>query len=352
MTKLTLALWMIVVLAIGSGDATAQDAGGDCYPQAVAVLTVRTTLRTDIGFEALAVREVDAGDEFAVTASREHLGHCWVRTNDGWLYGGYLETAPTLAATPTATATIGPTARPTATRRPTATPLSACYDAEWAFVTGAMNIRRQPTTASERVGATKTVDAYKVHQSTQGPSYCWLKVRGGWMAVTGFVRSTMPAVQLPKIEGKADFIAEVNTALRYLKEEAPGWYWYVVKPARLIEEGPSWESTSYAYGSQDRMQMGMYSIDSTLELLALMVHDACHLHQYDAGQRLKRDDDEARTKAEIECYTVERDMLVEVSPGSPLIRGVSAQLRAIQDDGWAARPTRSAEHVINEFMGN
>ena len=204
-----------------------------------------------------------------------------------------------------------------------------------------MNVRRAPTTGSERVVQAKDGDVLKVSASTQGPSYCWLKVPDGWMAQTGWVQSTMPAVQLPKIEGKADFVGQIKAALDYLKRESPHWYLYVVRPTRHIKARPSYENNSVAYGEHDRIEIARGHLESTLLLASALVHEACHLYQWDGGQRIVSGDDEGRTKAEIECYSVELEMVRDIKPGDELIRGINAQLNAIRRDGWSARPTPS-----------
>ena len=153
------------------------------------------------------------------------------------------------------------------------------------------------------------------------------------MARTRLVSSTMPAVQLPEIEGNSSFVKEIKAALDYLDRESPRWYFYVVKPTRLIKARPSYEGRSLAYGGQDRMDIGLYNVESSLQLAAILVHEACHLHQWDAGLRTVNGDDEKRMKAELECYSLKLEMVRDISPGDPLIHKISAQLRSIRQGG-------------------
>ena len=128
---------------------------------------------------------------------------------------------PTATPTPTATATqqtdlpplatdypanwrrvIPPTATripPTATELPPSPTLAAapCYRHKRALVTGGMNIRANPSVNARRIGSANAGDAFDVIGSRQGDAYCWLQLDNGWIALTGYIRSSIPQAAAP-----------------------------------------------------------------------------------------------------------------------------------------------------------
>ncbi len=126
---------------------------------------------------------------------------------------------PTATASPIPTATAIPSASPvppTATPvPPTSTPLpratsvpasptprsSSCYSGEQAWVWGAMNVREGPSVSAAKVYVAEAGEYFRVLESRQGATYCWLRIDKGWMAQTAFVSSTKPQPRIPGTAG-------------------------------------------------------------------------------------------------------------------------------------------------------
>lgn len=69
---------------------------------------------------------------------------------------------------------------------------ASCFSHASAWVSGKMNIRQNPTTASRILGVTPPGESYRVIASRQGEVYCWIDIDIGWIAVTGFVTGEWP----------------------------------------------------------------------------------------------------------------------------------------------------------------
>lgn len=104
------------------------------------------------------------------------------------------------------TATVIPesdTPAPTATTIPP-TPTAAtvsCFARSDVWVTGAMNVRERPSVNAAKVYVAEAGEQFTVLESRQGASYCWLRIRQGWMAKTDLVSATKPRQQIPSAAG-------------------------------------------------------------------------------------------------------------------------------------------------------
>ena len=84
------------------------------------------------------------------------------------------------------------TVPPAAIANRTETTSANCYSADTAYVTGAMNIRQRPSTASQVVAKAQAGDYFNVTASIRSERWCWLNVSRGWLANTTRVQSTKP----------------------------------------------------------------------------------------------------------------------------------------------------------------
>ena len=55
-----------------------------------------------------------------------------------------------------------------------------------------MNVRERPSVNAAKVYVAVAGEHLTVLESRQGASYCWLRVRQGWMAKTALVSATKP----------------------------------------------------------------------------------------------------------------------------------------------------------------
>ncbi len=186
----------------------------------------------------------------------------------------------------------------------------SCYAHDNAQLTGNMNIRVQPTTSSAVVGTARSGTSVNVTESQQGTSWCWLRINSGWIAKTSRVSATgtkqttvTPLVRYsktPVIEGTSRFVSQVNSVLNILKEEQPSWYDYIVSVTNVIAPKPLGEpyNVSTAYTTTRRIEVGrdhaFYGFRQgedvyvqKLFLISILVHEACHIHEWYAGRRVK-----------------------------------------------------------------
>ena len=233
---------------------------------------------------------------------------------------------PTMLPTPTPTQ---PTPTPTATQptptstpshTPTETPVPKCFPHDTAYLIGEMNIREKPTTNSKRVGATNRGEAYKVSDAYEGDDYCWLKTDKGWIAHISYVSHDISDI-LPRISGNVAYKNKVVRAFKYIHDRSTKWFDYTVPKIGEIVFAPDLgksdnqaDTNATMYVRQRKMELSeryMRSV-STTELASTLIHEACHVHQWDRGDRYL-----VSFLAEPECYSIEADALSQLSPGHP-----------------------------------
>ena len=227
---------------------------------------------------------------------------------------------PTATLEPTATDTPQPTATPTATLEPTVTPTGTptpvpqCYEHEWAYLTGSMNIRERPTVNSNKAGATEQGESYRVVETHKGDTYCWLKISRGWIAHISFVSHDIADI-LPTIQGEDWFTSMVIRAFQYMHDRSSKWFKYTAPKIRTVVADSDLEREEV----NARVQVSRRHVsinpkyarrESTAMLASTLVHEACHVHQWDRGERYL-----VGFLAEPECYDIEADALSAMSPG-------------------------------------
>ena len=221
---------------------------------------------------------------------------------------------PRATPKPEATATPTATSEPTATPTVTPTPVPQCYEHEWAYLTGSMNIRQQPTVNSNRAGVTETGESYRVTETHEGDTYCWLKISKGWIAHISFVSHDIAGI-LPTIEGDDWFTRNVIQAFKYMHNRSSKWFKYTVPKIRTVVADPDLEREEVnARVLVARRHVSINPIyarrESPAMLASTLVHEACHVHQWDRGERYL-----VSFLAEPECYGVQARALSQISPG-------------------------------------
>ena len=295
-SKICVPVFLLVAIQLV---ALAQAKDDFCYPFAGAKVI---ELAWAIGSETYHL--ATPGEVYVVTKSSRFDGHCWVKTEIGWLKSHKVE--PTLPPT----RTPFPTAMPTPTMTPT--PVPACFSEHRAYVAGHMNIRASHTINSALVGAAKRGDVFEVSASRRGNTYCWLNIGVGWMAQTSIVHGSMPFSLLPRIKGSNLFRKQIQGGLNYLWDESLDWFWYVVDNVRSIGPSPRGEDRSIADVYNKHVMIYEGHMQPMIERASVLVHEACHMVQFDRGDRIRPFDSDGRIRLEKECLRVQRRMVWDI----------------------------------------
>lgn len=128
-----------------------------------------------------------------------------------------------------------------------------------------------------------------------------------------------PSLHVPRIEGDARFVAQIEAALNLLQERAPSWYSFVVSGSNVIVPtvGLSWAiykdrrieiSNRHAFAPRGYQTQLLF-------LAGVLVHEACHIHRYENG--LYTWD---RKVEEFACISKQIDMTREISPNHSLVQ--------------------------------
>lgn len=123
-----------------------------------------------------------------------------------------------------------------------------------------------------------------------------------------------PPTARPTVEGSEAFQTRVNAALDLLLSRAPQWYKYVTDGLNKIREarhagvsGAYVDERTFDISDNHVFLNGGYE-RSVMWLASIIVHDACHVHQSDAGKRFFGRD------AELECLQLQLTAHQAVDP--------------------------------------
>ena len=310
------------------------------------------TIRREPTLQGRKVRYTNPGEALEVIESSYVGTACWLRVKGGWVRDSVLleSEAPTTKSDPVTSVS------------------SSCYPHDTAYITGTMNIRASATTDSRVVAKAQAGNSFKVTQSKRGETWCWLKISKGWMAKTGRISSTKPTITvatrsdtpqtapqseidnccfvdrqcntneewqngywayqnnecaapsqsvapatvssgLPSIDGPPSFVSKAVAAFNYLRDRTPHWFNYVVAKAGSVGLNPFFGSRAYV--ARRRIQIGDTHDDDTGILASVLVHEACHIYQWDEGRWNALDP----TAREVECTEVQLDAMLQFAPG-------------------------------------
>ena len=209
----------------------------------------------------------------------------------------------------------------------------SCYSHNAVSVTAAMNVRAQPTTESDKVEVAAAGDSFYVYDSIQGDNYCWLDIEIGWMADTGSVTTLEP----PDIKGAPDFRLLIERALSLLENKAADQYLYVLRNIDTIaDRAPSvgWEflgSHPKAWPSLDWVgipfgyELNIRQPQRTLLIAQTLVHEACHMVQWDEGRFYAL----SIVDCETECKKAGLKLVRDINPRSELVQLIMRSIRRI-----------------------
>ena len=154
--------------------------------------------------------------------------------------------------------------------------------------------------------------------------------------VTGSTISHRPAIQ-----GAARFVAQVNAALDALQGWSQHWYNYVLSGVNSIIERPLRGYGASASVSRREVKVGdeiafprgnhytqMYVLASVL------VHEACHIHRFEAGHPGYRpsDGNEAGLNEEKTCLILQTEAFSQIDPSHSWLRTLKNLIHRIDND--------------------
>lgn len=211
-----------------------------------------------------------------------------------------------------------------------------CYDHGAVQLAGVMNIREEPTTSSQKVDVGERGDAFYVKDTTQGDAYCWLQIKPGWMAVTGSVKPLGD----PSVVGSLEYRRDIRRALRLLADEAPNPYLNVAAHVDTIADGAppgkttNWRGLPQAFVKHDHLYipagfnpMWLSGEEMDLFTAGLIVHEACHLQQYDEGSMCGA----TMTEIETECWRAQAAAMSKIDRLSHVTRTIRNSIKNVAE---------------------
>ena len=147
-----------------------------CFAYSAATVAGNMNIRAEASITGARIGVALPGT-YALIGSEQGATYCWLNIGDGWI-------AKTASVRGTNASVPQPTSQD---------PARTCFLHDIAYVTGAMNIRAQPSVNSAKIGLAQP-DTYAVSRSAQGESYCWVNIDRGWIAKTQRVSGTKPVV--------------------------------------------------------------------------------------------------------------------------------------------------------------
>lgn len=205
-----------------------------------------------------------------------------------------------------------------------------CYQYNHVFVTGTMNIREDATTRSAIIDRASSGSDHAVLSSVQGHLYCWMELIDGWMAVTAYTVHEIPIV-LPTIIGDDKFQDTIENAYRILEEAETRIDWYVYVNGKIDtiryspDIGTGWSGEKlhaeiFVASRLLKFNPTFIARSTDLMIAVTIVHEACHVEQWNSGKRATIWDIEGQWNLEKECYFMQARALSQISPGHPKVR--------------------------------
>ncbi len=313
----------LFVLALSTGTSFTQSTRApdddSCFPHKTLYTTVSIEFTDDNSrFSTEIGRTVRNKVYKVVRSERDWLfgSSCWIQTTRGWLL-----------RRPSGSVIRPGEPKTTSTTRTTTTS-SKCYSASKAYITGTMNMRAGASTNSKITKKAHAGDSFAIKNSVRKGDYCWIQTSGGlWMAKTGRVQSTKPVVRTttnrttatttstcaaPPIHGSAELKKVVRNAYNALGS----WCGYV-QSANPSSIGETYIGCGQMDGDRRQIKIGIrWSLfcqqDDAVRVASALVHEACHLHQYNSGVRFWYDNIHIH---EPPCYRKQIEFLRSVAPG-------------------------------------
>ena len=129
-----------------------------------------------------------------------------------------------------------------------------------------------------------------------------------------------------KLVGDADMVAYYEQALDRLRDRLPHRYAYTVNGLDRIEQfrNEGWSQVDVVLRTFFVKWIDGFSSHnrSNIRESAILVHEACHVHRYDAGYRVGVCDHEGYTREELFCREKELEVVIELGAPTHVIDSV------------------------------
>ena len=198
----------------------------------------------------------------------------------------------------------------------------SCFPHGLAYLEWQSVVREQPALWGRAISLDQVGFRF-VQDSKRFAGNCWAQVpsdvgrwRFGWL-----LAENLTAVRIPSIYGDELFTAQINDGLEYLASKAPRWLLYVTQYEYRIEPTKPGETTSKAEWPAKIVRIHEDAFVSEQELATHLVHEACHIHQFEDGRfPLSEVVTHGVVRMEQECIAREVEMLMDIAPEHELVQ--------------------------------
>ncbi|MCY4021251.1 MAG: SH3 domain-containing protein [Chloroflexi bacterium] len=154
-----------------------------------------------------------------------------------------------------------------------------------------------------------------------------------WLAGSRAFRSNQCLHPGLAIEGSATFVAKIERALDILKRRAPAWYDFAIRGLDKIKEVPESVHTGVDVLGKTSNISPIHTVDrpgdrTAAWLAGIIVHEACHVHQFAAGLPY------AHLAGERPCLAVQIEALALIYPNAQDPFGLRVVLENIDNPAY------------------
>ena len=180
-------------------------------------------------------------------------------------------------------------------------------DGYWAFQNGQCAAPAQSQSEAQPANS----------DTVQADNCCYLhwncRSDDDWLAGSRAFRSNQCLHPGLAIEGSAAFVAKIERALDILKRRAPAWYDFAIRGLDKIKEVPESVHTGVDVLGKTSNISPIHTVDrpgdrTAAWLAGIIVHEACHVHQFAAGLPY------SHLAGERACLTVQIEALALIYP--------------------------------------
>lgn len=203
---------------------------------------------------------------------------------------------------------------------------NGCYPATGVVVIWQTPIRFTSSSRSLPVDRAEPSDEFVVIRSRSNEGVCWIQITDGWIDASQILPALvptptpeptpvpMPELSIPRITGDYQFVSEIRKGFAFLWKRSPYWFWYVVDSGILVIAPAIGHEDARAYGLEKRIEIDEWYMQSAIILASTLVHEACHLIQFEEGRWPYESDVLGIIEVERECLAVEIDMITKIYP--------------------------------------
>ena len=284
-------------------DSRDNDNSSECYLHDISWVKSQSIVHKQPSFRSQRVAYIGIGRRLDILESVKNSEGCWVRISNGWVWSQNALSVDLIEEV-------------TVLQKSNLQLPSSCFPYRTAYITGRMNIREDSTTSSKIEYQTSAGESYPILETYAGDSYCWLKTYKGWIALTNIVSNDISVI-LPEIKGANWFVHKITRAFKYMHVKSPSWFKYATKKLQVIQINPELKEADALVLVRTKhvsVRPGHAHVAEDALLASTLIHEACHVEQWDNGERYLRAAGFS-DPAERECYGVQAKALSQLSPG-------------------------------------